>query len=149
MTANTETSVDVTSQKTAESGTFSSLGDALGTVVEKFEASSAHARESAKVVAQATSKAFAGGTYHIAYWISYGLVYSAVYLTELLPKSSSLRQGLEEGAGDAQARAHHKKTTVEPEPESEGKVAEPKSKTRTSIRRRAKGKAQAEAAATA
>src|ERR1700724_96318 len=101
-------------EKAAGTNTFSALGEALESAAEKFEEGSSVARESAKNAAKATRQVFAGGVYQTAYWVSYGFVYSTVYLTELLPEDNSFRRGLEEGATDAQVKAHGEKTTKSP-----------------------------------
>jgi hypothetical protein len=103
-------------EKAAETNAFSALGDALESAAEKFEEGSAVARQSAKDAAKATRKVFAGGAYNSAYWVSYGFVFSAVYLTELLPENNSFRRGLEEGATDAQTKAHEGKKTESKSP---------------------------------
>ena len=101
--------MSTTTEKAADAGALAVLGEALGSAAERFGDSTQVARQSAKEVAKATRKAVAGGAYRTAYWISFGAVYSTVYLTELLPKDSSFRRGLDEGASDAQAKLHGKK----------------------------------------
>ena len=85
----------------ADTNAFADLGDALGSAADRFESGAADARESAKRAAGNAQRAVKVGVYNVAYGLSYGLVYSTVFLTELLPKDSTFRRGLEEGADAA------------------------------------------------
>jgi hypothetical protein len=133
-----EKNMTTKTEKAAETNAFSALGDALETAAEKFEEGSAVARQSAKEAAKATRKVFAGGFYSTAYWVSYGFVYSTVYLTELLPEENSFRKGLEQGAADAQTKAHSAKTgeSGSPAPSTRSVKAKPKSKARGAAKQR-------------
>jgi len=112
--------MSTTAQKTAEANPFSSLGEALGSAAERFEEGASHARDSAKHDAGSTHRAVKVGLYNAAYGISYGLVFSTVYLTELLPKDSTIRRGLEEGA-DAAFEAQAKRSPHSSEEEAPAK----------------------------
>jgi hypothetical protein len=118
-------------EKAAETNAFSALGEALESAAERFEEGSTVARQSAKEAAQATRKVFAGGVYNTAYWVSYGLVYSTVYLTELLPEENSLRRGLEQGATDAQIKAHAEKKEEPIASSARATKTKPKSRSRS------------------
>ena len=59
------------------------------------------ARASAKAAAQSVKDGVGRGAYKAAFGVSFGVVFTGVFLTELLPVQSSLRRGLEDGAGAA------------------------------------------------
>jgi hypothetical protein len=75
-------------EKAAEFGAFSALGDALETAAENLKKAASIGRESAKVAAQATRKAFTGVTYSTAYWHAA----MAVSLLNPLPNSALSRR---------------------------------------------------------
>ena len=77
---------------------FSMLGDTLESAAEAFEEASVNSSESAKRAAQTTKRAVGNFAHGAAYGIAYGLVYAGVFVTELIPESSLVRQGLAEGA---------------------------------------------------
>ena len=134
-------------EKAAETNAFSALGEALESAAEKFEEGTTVARQSAKEAAQATRKVFAGGVYNTAYWVSYGFVYSTVYLTELLPEENSFRRGLEEGATDAQIKAHAEKKEEPGSSSARATKTKPKSRSRSVTKQGTPKASQASAAA--
>src|ERR1700722_14854508 len=136
-------------EKAAETNAFSALGDALESAAEKFEEGSVVARQSAKEAAKATRRVFAGGIYNSAFWVSFGFVYSAFYLTELLPESNSFRRGLEEGAADAQTKAHAGKEEKPESPLPSGRTGKPKSRAKSRSTAKQRAEKEADAAATA
>ena len=122
-----------TKAKTAvDTNAFADLGDALGSAAERFESGAADARESAKRAAGSAQRAAKVGLYNVAYGMSYGLVYATVFMTELLPKDSTFRRGLEEGADAAfEAQAAKEAEEVEEAVEEEVSAVAPKRPTKS------------------
>ncbi len=88
---------------------LSVLGDALKSAAETWGDATANPRESAKAAARKVKDSAGTGVYKSAYGLSYGIVFSAVFLKELLPESSLVRRGFEEGAESAKAAVVRRK----------------------------------------
>ncbi len=69
------------------------------------------ARAQAKVAAQNVKAGVGWSVYKAAFGVSFGVVFTGVFLTELLPVESSLRRGLEDGAGAALDAIETRKVT--------------------------------------
>jgi len=93
--------MSTTVQDTHEHNPLSAVGEALDSAAEAFGEATSDARASAKAAAKKVKSTVSTGVYKGAYGLSFGIVFGAVFLTELLPESSSLRRGFEDGATDA------------------------------------------------
>jgi hypothetical protein len=95
--------------ETSGSNALSALGEALEAAAESVDHARADATASAKLAAHRVQFGVSTGAYYTAYGVSYGLVFSGVFLKELLPVSSPIRRGFEDGAVaaiDAAERRH-------------------------------------------
>lgn len=77
---------------------LSELGEALESAANSIEHARADATKSAKLAARRVQFGVNQGAYYTAYGISYSLVFAGVFLKELLPVSSPIRRGFEDGA---------------------------------------------------
>jgi hypothetical protein len=103
--------MSTTKTQTVESNPFAAIGEVLETAASRFEEGTSNARENAKHAADSTKKAVTSGLYNGSFGLSYGIVFATVYVTELLPKDSVVRRGLEDGA-DAAFEAHEKRAVA-------------------------------------
>jgi hypothetical protein len=87
----------ITAEK-QENSVLASLGDALEAAAESIGDARSSASEQAEIAARKVKSGVSAGAYHAAYGLSFGVVFGAVFLKELLPESSALRRGFEEGA---------------------------------------------------
>jgi hypothetical protein len=91
-------STNATHNQAPTSNALSALGEALDAASVSVSHARADATESAKLAAAKVQSGVSVGAYYTAYGVSYGLVFTGVFLKELLPISSPIRRGFEDGA---------------------------------------------------